>query len=204
LDHHPCRSLSAILEMLREVSATTQETVFPFFLCSSEFLVLSLLSLFCSTEICAAMPSLRSKILIAGQLICLIVISSSLYLGRDKLTRLRVPSFLPGSSHEESNHVNKNETTECMYSFLVSPAVLLLKPGLTVLSDRSPVDRKHNILLECDPRCASDTFAPIILSTAGCREVRVSQGRAFRTVGYPILLRTRLAAVSPPPASTNR
>jgi alpha-1,3-mannosyltransferase len=43
------------------------------------------------------MPSLRAKLLVVGQIACLVLISLSLYLGRDQLTRLKVP-VLPSSS----------------------------------------------------------------------------------------------------------
>ncbi|KAB5576278.1 cryptococcal mannosyltransferase 1-domain-containing protein [Coniochaeta sp. 2T2.1] len=60
------------------------------------------------------MPSMRTKVLIAGQIICLVLISSSLYLGRDRLTRLQMPSFLPGSTKSGQGAVGKNDTTEAM------------------------------------------------------------------------------------------
>jgi hypothetical protein len=108
------------------------------------------------------MPSIRAKILIVGQIACLVLISFSLYLGRDKLTSIRVPSFVPGSTHGESSQVGKNDTAERMCITNLS----LLHHWLTSSSGRRSVACKQNSLSGRHPRCASDTPASIILSTA--------------------------------------
>jgi hypothetical protein len=95
------------------------------------------------------MPSMRVKILIAGQIICLVLIFMSLYLGRDKLTRLQMPSLLPGSSPGDSSQVGINDTTqEGMHITRGSACVVVVNK----ISGRRPVDCKRNSLPKCDPR----------------------------------------------------
>lgn len=62
----------------------------------------------------SAMASMRTKLLVVGQVVCLVLIFTSLYFGRDKLTRLRLPSLPPTSAHSESIQPGKNETAKRM------------------------------------------------------------------------------------------
>ncbi|OIW32753.1 alpha-mannosyltransferase [Coniochaeta ligniaria NRRL 30616] len=63
---------------------------------------------------------MRKKLLIVGQIICLAFISTSLYFGREKLTRLRVPSFVAGSSNTGSAQGAKGDT---------APSTVVLSPA---------------------------------------------------------------------------